>query len=280
MFQEMYQRFADTGKSWMPRKKSLPGSILVLFLSFSFSFVSTPAAAKSPATGKCVAVSGKVTITGQDGKTSRMAKKGTKVAEGESIVTSEDASAVLVFSDGSQLTLQPGTELSMVELKKSPDEGVALRFKLALGSLLAEVARMLSVNSRFEIEAGGVVCGVRGTKFTLQYDPGPKKLFLKVSQGSVYADSGDKRRLVNAGGQIEFLKGKPVGEGPSTGPAEDDAAKSRPPGYADPALKDLHEQFSGENRSYRNRALNDPAAAGRKIQTNPNSGTGVIEAKP
>jgi hypothetical protein len=252
--------------------------ILVSFLSPLLILFLLPAAvsaaSKAPAAGKLVDVSGKVTISGEAGQKSHAAKKGAKVAEGERIVTSEDATAVLEFFDGSQLTLQPGTELSVVRLKKSPSQGDVLKFKLSLGKILAEVAKMLSINSRFEIEAGGVVCGVRGTKFTLQYDPGRQKLSLRVAEGSVYADSGGKHRVLNAGEKIEFIKGRPA--------AEEDAgsAASSQRGFADPALKDLHEQFSGSNRTYREKAVNDPAAAGLKTKKNPNSSAGVIEAKP
>jgi hypothetical protein len=281
MFQTAHRRFHLSGKGWLSEKNSLPASFLALFLIFPFAFASTSAVAKSPVSCKFVSVSGKVTVTGQAGQPGRTAKKGKSVAKNESVVTSQDASAVLEFSDGSQLTLQPGTELSVVELKSSPDQGTVLKFKLALGSLLAEVARMLSVNSRFEIEAGGVTCGVRGTKFTMAYDPGRRKLALGVSEGSVYANSGKTRLVLNAGEQIEFLKGKPAGKA-SSAPAEggNGSGKGKKSGLADPALKDLHGQFGAANKAYRNQAVNDPAAAGLKTKPNPNSAIGVIEAKP
>jgi hypothetical protein len=262
----------------MPHK--LQKFLLVLSLPFVFMFTfaspSSPAATDKPATGKLVTVSGKVTVFDQAGEQSRIAKKGMKVTEGERIVTSEGASAALEFFDGSQLTLQSGTDISLVRLQKSKTKGNVLKFNLALGRLLAEVTKKLSVNSRFEIEAGGVVCGVRGTKFTLKYDPDRQKLSLRVSEGRVYANAGGKHLVFKAGEQTEFIEGHPAAEN-----SADPTAKTKP-GFDDPALKDLHERFGAANQAYRNKAVNDPAAGGLKTIPNPNAGVGggVIEAKP
>jgi hypothetical protein len=200
-------------------------------------------------------------------------------------VAPEGASAALEFPDGSRLTVRPKTELSVIQLRKSTARSYVLKFKMALGSLAAEVARMVSSSSRFEVEAGGVICGVRGTKFTMEYDPGPQKLALAVSEGSVYANSGKTRLVLKAGEKIEFLKGRPGKASSGSAEGEGGSGKGSKPGLADPALKDLHSQFSETNQAYHDQTITDPAAGGLKthLNSNPNSGkskTGVIEAKP
>ncbi len=284
MFHELIQGSLCSRMVWAPKQKSFPKTTIPLVLFFAAISIGVPASAAAPAMGRFVSVDGPVTVWNPAGQKSLPVKKGKQVAEEQRIVTSGDGSACVSFFDGSLLTLRSGTELSVVQLKKSPAKDNVLKFKMAQGSLTAEVAKSDLVKTHFEIESGGVICGAKGTKFTMDYDLGSGKLNLRVSEGSVYADSGGNRIVLNAGEQTAFLKGKVVADKGTAKPGNQDdvSGKMAQLEFNDPALKELHNQFGLANRNYRDQAVNDPNAFGLKSKLSPNAaaGGGLIEAKP
>lgn len=160
------------------------------------------------AKGVFTSVSGKVKIKSQEGKT-REAHSNSTVKEGEQVTADVKSSATLRLFDGSELKISPDTRVVVSKLQKKSEKDKKIDFKLLLGRLLAKVKKLATSNSSFEVEAGGVVCGVRGTEFSLSYDPKQKKVDLSVLEGTVLAKSGGQSNLVNAGQKIEFLNGKP-----------------------------------------------------------------------
>ncbi len=242
-------------------------------------------AASNPAQCLLASVTGPVTVAGPGSQPTRSAQEGTVLAEGERVFTSKNASAVLKFFDGSRIALGPDTDFSITRLRKLPNLGKIMRFKMALGKLLAQAAKLGSSKSAFEIEAGGVVCGVRGTEFTMDYEPASGKLDLRVSEGSVYAKAGGTNRVLNAGEELQFIKGKPGEVTKSVGSADGSKTGTQKPlGFSDPVFVDLHKQFMGGVQTYNAHAFDDPQAGGLQYRLNPppaaGPNRGIIYATP
>lgn len=210
------------------------------FLTFSLLGAPPRAAAMD---GSFLSVKGEVSVQGLKGVV-RQALRGAKVTEGEAVALGPDGRAALKLFDGSRLDLSPGTRLVLTTLEKPAKKEKQLLFTLELGSVQALVQKLLTASSRFEIKAGGVVCGVRGTRFTVAYRPDLEKVTLKVAEGTVYAETAGQTYLYHAGQAGEFLHGKPVeptGAVPATPKGTRmDLAASSPDSFS---LEDFNWQF-------------------------------------
>jgi len=69
-------------------------------------------------------------------------------------------------------------------------------------------------NSDFSVRAGVAVCGIRGTKVTLHYEPEKGRLLVEVQEGKVVITSPYGSRIVKQGQSTMFIHGKFSG-GPS-----------------------------------------------------------------
>ncbi|HTA76539.1 MAG TPA: FecR domain-containing protein, partial [bacterium] len=106
-------------------------------------------------------VRGKVQVLVPNRKKPKKAQKDLVVTQGDRIMAQEDSSAVLRLFDGSELKIEPNTEFVLSEMQKPSDQDKNFKFSLFIGKLTAVVKKLTSASSSFEIEAGGVVCGVR-----------------------------------------------------------------------------------------------------------------------
>jgi len=151
-------------------------------------------------------VKGKVIVQDKKGK-NRPVQKDSKVYEGETVHVHQNALASLMLFDGSTLDLKSGTNLLVSSLRQPSEKEKKISFKLYVGGILAKVQKLLTSRSSFEIEGGGVVCGVRGTKFEFSYDPDSNKVSLHVFEGSVFTTENGENNLFKAGDQMQFLNG-------------------------------------------------------------------------
>lgn len=194
----------------MPLKKTL------FFLSCILPLFSmTSAAGPDPSQGTFTSISGEVTV--DHGKKTRQAVKGSPVKEGDKITAAKDSTATLRFFDGSELKVKSATQFTISRLEKKEGEDKILKFKLAAGSLWAGVKKLISSKSSFEIEAGGVVCGVRGTEYEVHYDPGQDKVDVFVFSGNVWAETGGETFQYGPGHQGHFHDGKPGADNGASG---------------------------------------------------------------
>jgi len=169
--------------------------------------------------GLFTSVNGQVSIKSTSG-TTREAKKDSTVKEGEKISAGADASATLKLFDGSELKVSPKTDFRLSKIQKNDDGGKVLKFKLFFGKLLAKVQKLTTKKSAFEIEGGGVICGVRGTEYSMQYNANTGKVDIFVLDGTVWASSGNQNFTYGAGQGGHFTDGKPDsnnGEGGNQG---------------------------------------------------------------
>ncbi len=149
-------------------------------------------------------VQGKVKILRPSQTEARNAHTHSKVNEGDRITTGKKSKATLVMFDGSELEIAPESSMTIAKLQKPSELDKILQFKLLVGHLLAKVKKLTSTQSSFEIQAGGVVCGVRGTEFAIQYLPKTHSLFVNVLEGSVYTRMGQKEITIAAGQRAHF----------------------------------------------------------------------------
>jgi hypothetical protein len=178
-------------------------------LVFALVLASGPAWAADSATppqGVFTSVSGKVRVENSQGK-SRDAVRDSAVEENEKIIAGAKASATLKLFDGSELKISSDTSVRISQLHPKGKNDKTIKFKLLLGNLWASVQKLASKKSSFEIEAGGVVCGVRGTQYSVKYEPDKGKVHLNVFEGVVYTHSGKKTQDFPAGSQADFLNG-------------------------------------------------------------------------
>jgi hypothetical protein len=97
----------------------------------------------------------------------------------------------------------------MSTIQKLPGQDKVLHFKLLVGKLMATVEKLASSQSSFEVEAGGVVCGVRGTEYSMQYDPATNKVNVQVLEGTVWVQAGNNNYTYGAGQGGSFTNGNP-----------------------------------------------------------------------
>jgi hypothetical protein len=198
--------------------------LLVLLFTLASSFV-LAATASTPNQGVLTSVNGKVQIKSKSGKKTRKAKQNSTVVEGERIVTGTDAKATLQLFDGSELNISPKTDFQLTKLQKPSAEDKVIQFKLFVGRLFASVKKLASSKSSFEIEAGGVVCGVRGTKFAFEFDPGKNHVGLRVDEGTVYTNWNGHTSLFTAGQNGDFTNGNLNGNTGGKGNGEGNGGK-------------------------------------------------------
>jgi hypothetical protein len=178
--------------------------LLVLLFALASSFALADITSTQ---GVLTSVDGKVQIKSKSGKKTRIGKKNSTVVEGERIVTGTSAKVTLQLFDGSELTISPKTDFQLTKLEKPSAEDKVIQFKLFVGRLFASVKKLASSKSSFEVEAGGVVCGVRGTKFAFEFDPGKNHVGLRVDEGTVYTNWNGHTNLFNAGQNADFTNG-------------------------------------------------------------------------
>ena len=221
-------------------KRFVPFPLVFLFICL-FSFEIAWSASPSHTTqGLFTSVSGIVKVTSKSGQKTRTVQKDSTVVEGERILTDKNSKATVQLFDGSQIDINPNTDLVLTKMRKPSAKDKILQFKLFVGSLLSKVKKLASSKSSFEIEAGGVVCGVRGTQYSYSYDPKAHNVTVHVDEGTVYLNSNGHTYLFTAGQTGIFTNGLPAVQKPG-------ASSNPPPGSVNPtglsSLDDLNQQF-------------------------------------
>lgn len=203
-------------------------------------------ASPDPVQAIFISVDGDVSVVLGKGQKALPAKKDLTVTEGDRIIARNDSSAVLRLFDGSELTISPNTEFQLTKLQKPSKKDKVLKFELFIGKLAALVKALTTAHSSFEIEAGGVVCGVRGTRYAMEFDPQRREMLLIVDQGAVYCTSKGHAPLIVRAGEHHIFddlhvttpKGRtldqlfqevgnpPTGSGTPTSPLNNPALKS------------------------------------------------------
>lgn len=146
-------------------------------------------------------VEGDVTLVAGEAKTA--ARSGHPILPGQGLLAGQAGSAVLVYPDGTRLTLGPGTEVREVADRAAGKPGAGKRIFLARGSLAADVAKQ-PFDQPMLIATPAAEAKVLGTMFRIAVDPlrgGSTRL--DVDEGRVQLRRlSDQRSVVVPGGQF------------------------------------------------------------------------------
>jgi hypothetical protein len=126
------------------------------------------------------------------------------------IVTGKDGKAYLEFQSGGTVEIGSQGDVKISQLDINPKSFKA-KFLMAVGKMKTILHKLTSASSSFEIEAGGVVSGVRGTTFEVDYDKDKSLVATKTFEGSVFTRSHGKEQTVEKGfGLVIGKSGSPV----------------------------------------------------------------------
>ena len=114
--------------------------------------------------------------------------RGRRVPAGSTVITPAGAFAKLSFIDGSEITVQPGSQFR-VDLPPSEEQpGV---FSLLLGGVRAKFSKAINEKPKALIRTNHSVMGVRGTEFQAVYNPQNRVASVVTFEGQVAVVSAD-----------------------------------------------------------------------------------------
>ena len=159
---------------------------LILLALFGLSPL-TATATQQLASAKVLSMSGTVTSASEDGVESPL-MIGAILGQGDSIVTGAWSTALLVFSNGSEILVTENSSITIVELsqeafggtksyeqlKADPSKSQSL-LQLNYGKVSGHV-KSLKAGSRFDIETPLGTAAIRGTKFVIECRYDAKRL--------------------------------------------------------------------------------------------------------
>lgn len=138
-------------------------------------------------------VSARVTrIQGEVTGTRGPLEAGARIVRGDEILTGESGATTIELSDGSLLTLQPGSRLSVeaLEVLHGTDQQEA-RFRLHSGRVESQAAKQRGPAARFRILTPTAAVGVRGTRFRVGAETsGQQATRAEVTEGTVEVEAG------------------------------------------------------------------------------------------
>jgi hypothetical protein len=124
------------------------------------------------------------------------------VVSGDTIVTGPGAEVSLVLNSMTMVQVSENSRVTVDALARKGSKGFLSRLKLVAGKVLSQVEKLASSHSTFEVEAGGVVCGVRGTAFEVSNDG--STITDSTFEGKVEMLTGSKNQTVAVDQHSEF----------------------------------------------------------------------------
>ncbi len=168
---------------------------------------------RTPAAAEIVAFRGDVRV--RAGGTTRAARIGMRLQEGDGIATGAVGFVTLRLPDGSEIALPTSSAIRFERLRRySLNGALDRRIRLEAGGTQSRVVPLPDPTSRHEITTPVGVAAVRGTEFRVRYTPGMARASAGVIEGRVGVAAGRApERLLRAGTGIVFTA---AGPGPVT----------------------------------------------------------------
>lgn len=116
------------------------------------------------------------------------AKVGSKVFEGDSVITGPDSRAKIVMSDRNVINISPDTELKISVYRNDGKPGGDKNVELNLlkGKVRNNVEQKYDdEKNKFQVKTVTAVAGVRGTQFVVSFDPGTRLTSVATLKGQV-----------------------------------------------------------------------------------------------
>jgi hypothetical protein len=151
-------------------------------------------------------IKGTVLLVEKDSKKAEPLAKDQTVRSGDEIITMADSQASLSLDENTQFHLSPDSRLQVAQLAPNKSQGFLCRLNLLKGKVLSEAGKLLESRSSFEVESGGVICGVRGTVFEVQADE--DQVEANTFEGVVEVEKDDTREEVPADRHAAYSLGK------------------------------------------------------------------------
>jgi hypothetical protein len=134
------------------------------------------------------------------------AAEGESVETDDQLITKDDSEMTVALNDNTMIHIPADSRIKVVSLTPNSSQGFSSRIELLLGSVLSEVEKLSESKSSFEIEAGGVVCAVRGTAFEVLKQG--NYIGTKTYHGTVEMQKGSQVEQVKENEHSTFALGK------------------------------------------------------------------------
>lgn len=144
-------------------------------------------AALAQMSGTMMVVKGEVTVISAKDKKESKAKVGTKVFEGDGIVTGADSRAKIVMADKNTINVTPDSKLIFERYENDPTSGKKnVILNVMYGKMRADVKQKYNDDdSKFRVKTPSAVAGVRGTDFLTSYNSQTKASQVVTFEGAV-----------------------------------------------------------------------------------------------
>ena len=163
----------------------------------------TPA---SPGGTQLISQTGEVVVRHGSGPWHSLTSGG-RLEEGDEIFTGVDSTATLTLPDGSKVRINELSQILLTTLLRQA-KSRHIEIQLKLGEINATVKKEKAVDANFEITTPTATAGVRGTVFSVFYDPGSRTSITSVTEGvvAVRAAAGGPVVNVTTGKAVEVTK--------------------------------------------------------------------------
>ncbi len=165
------------------------------------------ASAQGPAEYDIEDIQGQVQVLEDGAKDWEPAEEGQVVESGDEIKVGDDSQATLMMQSDTSVQLSAGADMKVDQIESNASGGFLSRLEVFAGNVLADVKKHLDEShSSFEIDSDGVVCGVRGTAFSVNSQDNAAQV--STFEGAVNVGNGTESRMVQAGSMSEFRAGR------------------------------------------------------------------------
>ena len=126
---------------------------------------------------------------------------------GTQVKTEVNSHALVVFDDGSTITLEPETILEITRLETNEDGSPIIILSQIIGRTWSSVVDMTGDDSRYEIDTPSATAVVHGTLFTTEVT-GEGETTVSTTEGLVSVTADDEEVFVAANQQTKVFMGK------------------------------------------------------------------------
>jgi hypothetical protein len=195
-----------------PMKKLLPVFSILFLLGWGLS--SRTALAQTAANSSATPIEyviedikgSNVQVKEENSNTWDAAQEGQELETGDEIKVGDNSEVSLTLQSDTQVHLSANSDLVVGQIESSDNGGFLSRLQVLAGTILSDVKKnLLESHSSFEVEAGGVVCGVRGTAFEVSNNNGDVQT--TTHEGEVATAMGGETHMVTAGNASSFHQG-------------------------------------------------------------------------
>lgn len=163
---------------------------------------------KENVSGFVAAVSGDVYWSHNNQQTDKV-KKGDAISAGQSIKTTDNSFAQIIFPDHKFTRIAPNSKFTLNYLFKLADGAVKLDATLTSGRLVHAIKKRLKHNETFQTRTPLSITGVRGTEFRVKMlDSNTNSI--ETLSGKVRLSSGNQTVIIPKGKGAKVEKNKPI----------------------------------------------------------------------